>query len=175
MSLINEALKRARDGSYRHGAVPAVAPAAYRVAAPARDSTATLRYRAVTGLIIVAVAAAVAAYRFFPRPAAVPAPVADVQAQEQQLVKQLLTPPPQPAIPLPEPVAPVAEPPAPPPRDPPALTLQGILRGGKFTEVMINGYTYRVGDEVSGAKVLAIEDSAVRLEFDGREFTLRMR
>ena len=74
----------------------------------------------------------------------------------------------------PPPPPPVTKPP-PPPRDPPKLVLQGIMRGGRYDEALINGYSYRVGDEIEGAKVTAIEAGAVRLVFDGRELTLRLR
>ena len=199
MSLINEALKRTRDGSHRHGPLPATAPAAYRLAPPPppRHGPASRRYLALTGLLIATAAAGVAAYQFFPRRTTAPALTADVQSAEAELVQRLLTrspatpaappatPPPPAATTAPTapaatapavPVEPAAvTPPVSPPREVPALSLQGILRGGKFAEAMINGYTYRVGDSVSGATVVAIEDSAVRLELDGREFTLRMR
>jgi hypothetical protein len=192
MSLINEALKRTRDGSYRHGPLPAAAPAAYRVAPPPPPPPLAVARRrlALAGLLIVATVAGFAAHQFFPRPATPSAPTMDVQTAEAELVKQLLTQPP--ATPPPAHLLPpdatatapaVADVPAPagvelvapPPRALPALSLQGILRGGKVAEAMINGYTYRVGDTVGGARLVAIEDSAVRLELDGREFTLRMR
>jgi hypothetical protein len=190
MSLINEALKRTRDGSHRHGPLPATAPAAYRLAPPPppRHGPASRRYLALAGLLIATAAAGVAAYQFFPRRTTAPALTADVQSAEAELVQRLLTrspatpaappaKPPPPAATAPAvPVEPAAvKPPVSPPRELPALSLQGILRGGKFAEAMINGYTYRVGDSVSGATVVGIEDSAVRLELDGREFTLRMR
>ena len=203
MSLINEALKRTRDGSHRHGPLPATAPAAYRLAPPPppRHGPAARRYLALAGLLIATAAAGVAAYQFFPRRTTAPALTADVQSAEAELVQRLLTrppaalpPPPAPPSPPAAVAPPVATAPAPavptvvapsapnaatpvvsPPRELPALSLQGILRGGKLAEAMINGYTYRVGDSVSGATVVAIEDSAVRLELDGREFTLRMR
>jgi len=196
MSLINEALKRTRDGSYRHGPLPATAPAAYRLAPPPppRFPAVTRRHLALAGLLNVATGAGFAAHHFFPRSATPPAPTRDVQTAEAELVKQLLSQPraapwplpssPPPAATAPAPVAPMSAAPvepagvAPavvPPRALPALSLQGILRGGKFAEAMINGYTYRVGDTVGGARLVAIEDSAVRLVLDGHEFTLRMR
>ncbi|MCS7048291.1 MAG: hypothetical protein NZ483_03225 [Verrucomicrobiae bacterium] len=108
---------------------------------------------------------------------------ADPAQAEAELVTSLLsemqtqqkpTPPNPPAS---EPVDPPATPtiPAPIHREPPRLLLQGIIRGGAASEALINGLTYRVGDEVDGARIVAIESGLVLLDFHGTEIRLRLR
>ena len=67
-------------------------------------------------------------------------------------------------------------PPAPPlpPREPPKLTLQGIMSEGQDREAVISGISVRVGEIVEGAKVLAIDSKTVRLDFQGSEIVLRL-
>jgi len=82
------------------------------------------------------------------------------------------------ALPKPAPVA--SPPPSPPSAVPPApkllpkLVLQGVTIHAGIREALINGQIVGVGDEVEGAKVVAIEPMRVRLSFDGREFTLSL-
>ncbi len=67
------------------------------------------------------------------------------------------------------------EEPAPPPTpELPKFTLQGITSGAGLREAMINGYTLREGDEVDGARVIAIETRRVKLQQGDREIVLRM-
>ena len=61
-----------------------------------------------------------------------------------------------------------------PPASPPKLTLQGITRDGKSREAMINGVNVHEGDDIEGARVIAIESRSVKLQFAGNEFTLRI-
>lgn len=112
-------------------------------------------------------------------------PVADLTQAEAELVAESLKgmqarPDPMPlALPEPEPIsppAPTATPiPVPAPRDPPHLVLQGIIRAGAASEALINGMAYRVGDDVEGARILAIETGLVRLDYQGTEIRLRFR
>ena len=62
--------------------------------------------------------------------------------------------------------------PPPPPKELPKLVLQGVTIHGGLREALINGQTVAVGDEVDGAKVVAIEQNKVKLKFDGRDVTL---
>jgi len=53
----------------------------------------------------------------------------------------------------------------PPPKKHPASQVSGILG----SEVLINGKWYKVGDKVGDAKILAIEPTQVKIEWDGKE------
>jgi hypothetical protein len=84
-------------------------------------------------------------------------------------------PKPEPVVaPAPAPKPPSSPPPSPPvpPREFPKLILQGVTISGGLREALISGQVVAVGDEVEGAKVIAIERQKVTLKFDGREFTL---
>jgi len=53
----------------------------------------------------------------------------------------------------------------PPPKQHPVTEVSGILGN----EVIINGKFYKLGDKVGDAKIVAIEPTQVRIEWDGRE------
>jgi hypothetical protein len=55
-----------------------------------------------------------------------------------------------------------------------AFKLQGIFYGASRASAMINGVAVSRNDEVSGAKVLAIERQAVWLLFQGRTNILKL-
>ncbi len=55
-----------------------------------------------------------------------------------------------------------------------ALVLQSIVRGGRQSQVVINGQSLQVGDEVGGAKLLAIYPNSVVLERQGQQQVLRL-
>ena len=55
-----------------------------------------------------------------------------------------------------------------------ALKLQAILRTAGSARAVINGRTLRVGEQVAGARVLAIDVRSVRLERQGRRVTLSL-
>ena len=55
-----------------------------------------------------------------------------------------------------------------------ALVLQSIVRGGRQSQVVINGKTLRLGDELGGAKLLAIYPNSVVLERQGQQQVLRL-
>lgn len=57
---------------------------------------------------------------------------------------------------------------------PPKLVLQGVTLDPTSSEAMINGYTVREGDDVEGARVTAIESRRVKLQFGQREIVLRL-
>lgn len=61
-----------------------------------------------------------------------------------------------------------------PPPEPPKLALQGITFAADGNEVMINGISLRQGEDIEGARIIAIERRAVRLDFGGREIVLRL-
>jgi hypothetical protein len=58
--------------------------------------------------------------------------------------------------------------------EPPKFVLQGIISAATWREATINGYAVREGDEVDGAKVIAIESRRVKLQLGDREILLRM-
>jgi MSHA biogenesis protein MshK len=55
-----------------------------------------------------------------------------------------------------------------------ALVLQSIVRGGRQSQVVINGQTLQVGDELGGAKLRAIYPNSVVLERQGQQQVLRL-
>ena len=61
-----------------------------------------------------------------------------------------------------------------PPPEPPKFTLQGVMTDGQDREAVINGVSYRVGDNIEGARVTAIDTRSVRLQFGGHEIQLRL-
>ena len=101
-------------------------------------------------------------------------PPADTKTIEDQVTAKVLAKiKAEQAAPAPPP-APVVTTPPPLP-EPPKLVLQGITSVGQMREAMINGHTVREGDEVEGARLVAIEGRSVRLQFGSREFHLRMQ
>ena len=59
--------------------------------------------------------------------------------------------------------------------EPPKLTLQGIMSEGQDREAVINGVSVRVGDNLEGARVTAIDARNVRLQFGEHEIVLRLQ
>jgi len=179
VSLINEALKRTRDASFQAGQSPTNRPAAYQISQPAARPGVDLQTILIGAAIVVAVVIVIAG-SFFMRagpepvnPVAVSLPVpAKPPVSEEQLVSRLME-----KLQAEQAKLPPAPPPPPviPPAALPKLTLQGIMRAGANSEAMINGYTYRVGDTVEGARLVAIEDGVVRLNHAGQEVVLRLR
>jgi len=55
------------------------------------------------------------------------------------------------------------------------LVLSGIVGSGAGGAAIINGKIVRVGDQVCGRKVVAIEGKTVRLDADGREIVLTLK
>ncbi len=55
---------------------------------------------------------------------------------------------------------------------PPGFSVSGIMSSSTDTGAVVNGQWVRVGDTVSGAKVISILPSAVELELDGERFTV---
>lgn len=205
MSLINEALKRTRDLSFQPSHVASVSyrpPQDIPHRSTDRPRRRALVGAAL--IVLVAGSFAVAAQLYLARQRAsllkravvgappldtVPAPTpfnhhastiesqpaeADIMPATEPSPKAAATsatasnpPPPNEPSALPLPPAPV--------REPPRLVLQGIMRGPSYAEAMINGLVYRVGDDVEGAQIVAIEPALVRLNFEGREIRLRLR
>lgn len=66
-------------------------------------------------------------------------------------------------------------PPAPAPPSFPTLKLQGIYYSRTKPSALINGHTLFVGDELEGARVMAIEALKVVVEFGGDTRTLSLR
>jgi len=62
--------------------------------------------------------------------------------------------------------------PAPP--EPPKFVLQGITYASDGSEAMINGLSVREGEDIEGARVVAIDRRTVKLDCGGREIVLRM-
>jgi hypothetical protein len=58
--------------------------------------------------------------------------------------------------------------------DMPKLVLQGITYAKDGSDAMINDQTVHEGDEIEGARVVTIENRRVKLDFNGREITLRL-
>ncbi|NQU09525.1 hypothetical protein HQ590_01935 [bacterium] len=186
-------------------AVAATPPARYQVAAerrPARRRVPVWGGGLAVALVLVVGLTALALYRLrgpAPEPALSPetdasagavsvaptqpaagpvAPVsavtAELQASEERLVDRVVERLQQ------EPAgatlaAPAAAPALANPPPPPALVLQGVSRFNGVYEAMINGYPVRVGEEIEGARLVAIEGRVVRLTWQGEELVLRLR
>ncbi len=89
------------------------------------------------------------------------------RARQLELEKQLAaqtTRPPLPASPAPGPSAGAEE-----------LQLQGIFWGVAKPQAIINRKAYSVGDEVDGAKIVAISREGVTVSVDGKELLVRPR
>lgn len=185
MSLINDALRRTRDIAYAGATRPPTAAPPYRFGQP--TITPRTAWLMATALAIVTASAATAlllAYRQHITPPANTASTVSATPQptvsEDELVARLLAKlqQQQSAPPPPTALDPVTPPPTPPPApvapEPPKLTLQGITTDGMSPEAMINGFSVRVGEEIDGYQVVAIESRFVRLRFGERELTLRM-
>jgi hypothetical protein len=199
MSLINEALKRTRDASYQTGPVRTETGPQYRI----RDSEEGLFHTARSGLwvtLLVVVMAGVAVSAFSLRmttpsrhlrealsfeavkdPLPSPPPATSAESRPVPFTPPAVSPRPEPkATPPVTPVVlpalePKVEAPAPPPApEPPKFVLQGITSAPEGREAMVNGYSVREGDELDGARVVAIESRRVKLQFGDREIVLRM-
>lgn len=168
MSLINEALKRTRDASYQAPPPRPISAEPYRVAAtpapPRRSPRVALGLGLAAGVLLLVAVGYVYYHRFAPATPVVvppPPPVAESPVSPPVVEELPAEPPPAPVAPPPEPV-------------PPKLVLQGITGDATEREAMINGTSLRVGEEIDGAKVLAINARAVKLQFAGKEIQLRM-
>lgn len=54
----------------------------------------------------------------------------------------------------------------------PQLTTEGLVWGGRYPQVIINGRVLRIGDSIEGAMVKDINRKGVVLIYKGVEFTL---
>jgi hypothetical protein len=202
MSLINEALKRTRDVSFRSsGSRPAVTEPQYRLGTAGGHRQIAGR-SAFWMILLVAVSAGAGMFVLSLRlpeadsrihnaaqnhsqpnaaqtPAVEPAPVISIppsgqKATEDQLVDRVVEKLKADQVSAKtEPPSP-AVPVAPAPPEPMKFVLQGITSGPGWREAMINGYAVREGDEVDGARVTAVESRVVKLQTGNREIQLRM-
>jgi len=193
MSLINEALKRTRDAAFKSGANHSSAATGYRVGSGSPGSTVGPRTTSWTTLIVAAivlVAGIVVATRFVKNARSLNDGLTDTISRDT--TASVPATPPEPATVQP----PAREPDSKPADDklvaevvekikaaqasaasrpePPKLSLQGITSDGATREAMINGVNVREGDDIEGARVVAIEPHIVRLQFDQRMLVLRM-
>jgi hypothetical protein len=177
MSLINDALKRARDAGCVAKSIPAAPTSSYRFAG-GEVTTAGPRAAIAAAALLGALALVGVGFLAVPvgnvmrqvkgamnheRPAARVAPevpVAPTQPTEDQLLTRIV-----------EKLK--AETPAPMP-EPPKFALQGITSQGASREAMVNGCSVRVGDDIEGARVTAIESRCVRLRWREQDLVLRM-
>jgi hypothetical protein len=132
----------------------------------------------VLGIVVVAMIVA-GGWQFLRTSPAKETPVVRVQPPPPLPPAPVVVPPPPPVVEtvvvtkVVEPPPPVVVPAAPPPERP-KLVLQGINSFQGKREAMINDHTYRDGDEVEGATIVAIGSRDVRLRFAGVEYVLRM-
>ena len=200
MSLINDALKRTRDASFQSGQSRPMTVDAYRVSNRTESSSIGSRSGVWVTMLVIVMAAVTATIfglrlmrpsqrlhdalemnsesknvgRMSSRGAASgdaaynkSIPVATVKpdrkVEEDKLVDRVVE-----KLKAEQPAAP------PPPPEPPKFALQGITSGAGGREAMINGINVREGDEVDGARVVAIESRRVKLQLGEREILLRM-
>lgn len=190
MSLINEALKRTRDASFQAGNARPMTVETYRVSG--REESPSLGSRSgvwvsLLVLVMAAVAVLVFALRVV-RPgerlrealnvAEAPAPI--VERAPSHVEPAIAAPvvvavvPAASALADPAPGTGATTTPAPPAPEVTKFVLQGIISAATWREATINGYALREGDEVDGAKVIAIESRRVKLQLGDREILLRM-
>lgn len=55
---------------------------------------------------------------------------------------------------------------------PPLLTVQGVIWGGRFNQAIINNKVLKAGDTIQGAKILSIDRNGVVVLFEGMQFNL---
>jgi hypothetical protein len=87
------------------------------------------------------------------------APTADPKTSEDQIVAKVME-----KIKAEQPSAPTA----------PQFVLQGITYAAENRDAMINGVTVHEGEDIEGARVVAIDDRKVTLTFNGHEIILRL-
>lgn len=51
----------------------------------------------------------------------------------------------------------------------PAFNIQGIIWGGKLKQAIINNRVLKIGDEIEGAKIVAIEKEGITFLYDKQE------
>ncbi len=92
------------------------------------------------------------------------APIADTKSTEDQIVTKVME-----RVKAEQAAAPRTT-----TADLPKLVLQGITYAKDGSDAMINDQTVHEGDEIEGARVVTIENRRVKLDFNGREITLRL-
>jgi hypothetical protein len=175
MSLINEALKRTRDASYQTAAAPTAPAPSYRLGNTAETRAFSAKGAMVLTIAVITIALGTVGVVAFRR-------VAPIHAVHEALISTAPETTPPPPVTEPVPIVPnvlpaiesaAPSPPA-PTREAPKLVLQGITIDGAVREAMINGFNLREGEDIEGARIVAIESRRVTLQFDGREIVLRM-
>jgi hypothetical protein len=181
MSLINEALKRARDATYQSSARPSDLTG-YRYDGGRNKISSNPR----AWLVVAALGFAAIVFLGFlfwtqhrqavpmppPAPVIVAKPIPVDEALVAQVVEKLKAE--KLAAPAPTQTVAVATPPPEPEPQPPTLKLQGTTVQAGLKEAMINGQNVRVGDTIEGAQVTSIAYRRVTLQWRGRELSLRL-
>jgi hypothetical protein len=54
---------------------------------------------------------------------------------------------------------------------PPALTIQGILWGGRSAQAIINQKIVKIGDILEGARIIDIKKEGIIIDFQGQQFS----
>jgi len=54
----------------------------------------------------------------------------------------------------------------------PALSIQGLIWGGKFPQAIINNKVVKAGDTIEGVRIISIEKEGVTAFYEGRQFML---
>jgi hypothetical protein len=54
----------------------------------------------------------------------------------------------------------------------PSLKVQGIIRGGKFSQAIVNNKIVKIGDTIEGARVISIEKDGVTVFFGHKSYTI---
>jgi hypothetical protein len=182
MSLINEALKRTRDATYQGAARPSDLTGYRYEGGQQKISSSPRAWLVVAALGCVAAIALGFLFSKHAEPPPAPAPVVVAaapapkpvdEALVAQVVEKLKAE--QAVTPAPTQAVVVATPPPVPEPEPPKLKLQGTTVHAGLKEAMINNQNLRVGDEIEGARVTEIENRRVKLDWRGRELSLRMQ
>lgn len=162
MSLINDALKRAKESQQQQSQMPPGAPPLPPV--EPESSGGLGWFLPVLIILLVVIAGLFVALAFFTQKSLAPQTVVPVT----NVVQVAAAPPP--VLPKTNPVVAVAQPPA-----PPELKLQGIFFNAASPQAIVNGHTVNVGDTVDGFRVTLIsKDNVSLIAPDGTEKTLAL-
>ena len=193
MSLVNDALKRAKETHDRQGGQPMRGAPLHTASAPPASKMWVVALLA----FVLALAAAVAGIKYWQKHQSLPFFKTHTEEATKPTYKIIIgenpdaKPKPAPAPPVPiktttvEPTAPAPKvetvpapappaPTAPPPTLPFALKLQGILYSATKPAAILNGRTIFVGDVVGGMTISSIESDRITITYSNQPIVLRM-
>jgi len=109
----------------------------------------------------------------------------DIHAKEDRLSnpfkpqfpKEVIPPPVEPPEERIVPTETIVRPPPPPrPQEvpPPQLTITGVVWNSDRPQAIVNGQVVDVGDKISEAEVIAIDNTGITISFQGKDFPIKI-